>query len=80
MNNHQLQQRDNVPPVQLNDVADRQRWLQLIEPGTMFMREGLLVEVLRVEGDAVVIQDETSFNEYIIDRNEAGELLRLYIE
>jgi hypothetical protein len=80
LNNRQLQQRDNVPPVQLNDVADRQRWLQLIEPGTMFMREGLLVEVLRVEGDAVVIQDETSFNEYIIDRNEAGELLQLYIE
>jgi hypothetical protein len=41
----------------------------------MFMREGLLVEVLRVEGDTVVIQDEASFNEYIIDRNEAGELL-----
>lgn len=44
------------------------------------MREGLLVEVIRVEGDVVVIQEENSFNESIINVNEAVELLRMYIE
>jgi NAD kinase len=48
-------------------------------PGTVFIRNVLVVEVVRLNENTVVIHDEISLNEVIISHNEADHLIDEYL-
>jgi hypothetical protein len=50
-----------------------------VTPGTLFIRNGIVVEVVRVNRDNVVIREETSWNEVAISHNEAANLIDDYL-
>jgi hypothetical protein len=54
------------------------RWRNQISPGTFFLRNGALMEVLRVDGDDVTILSDNG-DEVIINILEAEQLLEEYI-
>jgi hypothetical protein len=53
--------------------------LNCVTPGTLFIRNGIVVEVVRVNQDNVVIREETSQNEVTISHNEAANLIDDYL-
>ncbi len=52
----------------------------IVEPGTFFMREGAIVEVIRVVGNIVTVCEDKTYNEFILSLNEAAQLITNYIE
>lgn len=52
----------------------------IVEPGTFFMREGTIVEVIRVVGSIVTVREDETYNEFILSLNEAAQLITNYIE
>jgi hypothetical protein len=50
-----------------------------VTPGTVFIRNGLVVEVARVNENSVVIHEELSLNEFLISHNEAANLIDDYL-
>jgi hypothetical protein len=46
-----------------------------VTPGTLFIRNGIVVEIFRVNRDNVVIREETSRIEVAISHNEAANLI-----
>jgi hypothetical protein len=53
--------------------------LHCMTPGTVFIRNVLVVEVVRLNENTVVIHDEISLNEVIISHNEADHLIDEYL-
>ncbi len=51
-----------------------------VEPGTFFMREGTLVEVISINGNDVVVLEDETLNQYVIGINEAAQLISNYLE
>jgi hypothetical protein len=70
LNNVRLPPRDEVQ----HDLAIA------VEPGTVFIREGTLVEVIGVNGNDVVVLEDDTLNQYVIDINEAAQLISNYLE
>ncbi len=54
-------------------------WQNQITPGALFVRLGHLVEVIRVQGEEVIVFNEETCAEYNITMLEAVELLQEYI-
>ena len=61
---------------QVNHVS---LWVQQVRPVTYFERDGVMLEVVRVEGENAVVIEEDSDVELVININKAAELLRDYI-
>jgi hypothetical protein len=53
--------------------------LNCVTPGTVFIRNGLVVEVVRVNENSIVIHEELSLNEFLISHNEAANLIDDYL-
>jgi hypothetical protein len=49
-----------------------------VTPGTLFVRDGSLLEVILVNEDNVTVRDD-SFNEYVIRLDEAAHLIDDYL-
>jgi hypothetical protein len=66
------------------DLPERQRTQQevtfLVTCGTFFLHEGSLVEVVSINGNNVIVRDDETGNEYIIDLCEAARLIRSYLD
>jgi hypothetical protein len=56
-----------------------QALISTINPGTFFMREDKIVQVIRGSGNNVVIQEEDTLNEFIIDLIAVCTLLESYL-
>jgi hypothetical protein len=54
-------------------------WIPHIKPGTYFERNGVIVEVITVEGDSIVAIEEDTNEEILLSLNQAAELLKAYI-
>ena len=55
------------------------QWIPHIKPGTYFERDGVIVEVITVEGDNVVAIEEDTNEEILLSLNQAAELLKLIL-
>jgi hypothetical protein len=51
----------------------------IVIPGTFFMRDGVLLEVISVNENDVIIRESDSLNEYAIRLNEAAQLIHDYL-
>jgi hypothetical protein len=74
--NRSLAPRNTVHPEQ--PAENLSLWVHHVRPGVYFVRDEQLLEVVRVHGDSVVVQDDNNIEE-VINKNEAAELLRAYI-
>jgi len=61
---------------QVNNVS---LWVQQVRPGTYYERDGVILEVVRVEGENAVVIEKDSDVELVINIIQAAELLRDYI-
>ena len=65
-----LPPRERIPNNLVNNVV----------AGTFFMREGLLLEVIAVDGNNVIVEEaEENSNQYTLDIYEAAQLINDYI-
>ncbi len=55
------------------------QWIPHIKPGRYFKRNGVIVEVISVEGENIVAIEEDTNEEILLSLNQAAELLRAYI-
>jgi hypothetical protein len=53
--------------------------VQNIEPGTLFIYEGTLVEVILANETNVLVRADETLNEFYISLNEAIELIQSYL-
>ncbi len=67
----------NVGPLPMREAIMDQINLNVI-PGTLFVRDGSLLEVILVNEDNVTVRDD-SFNEYVIRLDEAAHLIDDYL-
>jgi V8-like Glu-specific endopeptidase len=44
------------------------------------LREGAIVEVIRVVGNIVTVHENKTYNEFVLSLNEAAQLITNYIE
>jgi hypothetical protein len=50
-----------------------------VTPGTIFMRGGVIVEVVTITENSVVIREETTLNQVSISHNEARNLIEQFL-
>ena len=50
-----------------------------VEPGTLFMYEGSLVEVVSVNENNVLVRVDDTFDQFNITLNEAAEFIQSYL-
>jgi hypothetical protein len=55
------------------------QWIPHIKTGTYFERDGVIVEVITVEGDNVVAIEEDTNEGILLSLNQAAELLKLIL-
>jgi hypothetical protein len=67
----------NVGPLPMREAIMDQINLN-VTPGTLFVRDGSLLEVILVNEDNVTVRDD-SFNEYVIRLDEAAHLIDDYL-
>ena len=71
--------------LQLNRVLPQRpeeeaQWsLNDVEPGTIFMRNGVVVEVVAVMDRSVLIREETTLDELSISHDEARDLINQFL-
>ncbi len=70
--------------LRLVELPERQRNQQevtfTVECGTFFLRGGSLVEVVNVNDNNVIVRDDKTANEYIIDLFEAARLIKTHLD